>query len=58
MVFSQIKRVFLKKTTLSADKVGLSLINLVYLRKSILSAPADKVGENEKQHADNMDFHR
>ena len=31
------------KPTLSADKVGFSLINQVYIRKPILSVHADKV---------------
>ena len=35
---------FSKKPTLSADKVGFSVINPVYLRKPILSACTDKVG--------------
>ena len=47
-----------KKNTLSANKVGFSLINPVYLRKPIVSASADKVGLFGKQSlsacADNL----
>ena len=43
MGFSQVKYVSLKKKpTLSADKVGFSLMNPVHLNKPILSAHADK----------------
>ena len=43
MGFSQIKLVSLKNPTLSADKVGFSLIKPVYLGKPILFARADKM---------------
>ena len=43
------KYVSLKKNALSADKVGFSLINPVYLRKPIISACADSVGLSGKQ---------
>ena len=53
MGFSQIKYVSLKPT-LSADKVGFSLISLVYLRKSISSARADKVGLSAQADKDSF----
>ena len=41
-----------KKTTLSADKVGFSLINLIYLGKPILSAHTEKVGLSARTNKD------